>query len=93
VVPFSFSCARISREFVGWEDILPERGGLPVAVDIDVPYTFSTNVYAQGSTHVVKAIARPLYADKTLGYENSMNIIVGGSATVPNPPSNLRIIN
>ena len=68
--------------------------GLPVAVDIEPPYTFSTSGYAAGSTHDVKAIARPLYADRVLAYESAMNITVSltNSTPRPEPPSNLRVV-
>jgi len=55
--------------------------GIPVALDYDAPYEFSwdTNSEEMGSRHQIKAIARPLYADKTLAYTDSEIVTIGQS--------------
>lgn len=60
--------------------------GIPVGVDNEAPYTFNTSQYTAGSTHTVRAVARPLFASKTLGYQTQSSITIGSDGTPP-PPS------
>jgi len=56
-----------------------EIDGIPVALVYDQPYdyTWDTSQLEIGSNHRVKAIARPLYADKTLGYSDAEDVVIG----------------
>jgi hypothetical protein len=65
--------------------------GVPVGLDYDSPYeyTWDTSREAVGSRHVLKVIARPLYASKTLAYEDRANVVIG-SGVLPTGPRNLR---
>ena len=63
--------------------------GLPVAVRYEPPYTLGTSAYARGVPYTVTAVARPLYASRTLSYEDTKTF--NFSASPPAPPSQLRV--
>jgi len=53
--------------------------GLPVAMNNYPPYeyTWDTSQLETGSNHRIEAIARPLYADSTLGYSDYEDVVIG----------------
>jgi hypothetical protein len=70
-----------------WIDGRPAPGNY---VDYTAPfqYNLAASGLSNGSQHVVKVVARPLYASPVLGYEDSLNITIGtsGGSPIVNPP-------
>jgi hypothetical protein len=60
-----------------------------VWVDASAPYTYSWNTGGDtvGTTHTIRAVARPRYAGAVLKYEDRASVVIDDSGTSPTVPS------
>ncbi len=66
--------------------------GVPVAIDHQSPYQYSWDAGNEdlNSEHELKVIARPLYASKTLAYEDTAFVTID---SLPPARSNFQLVN